>query len=1469
MDNNDKMMSNDIAIIGLDCRFPGADNIQEFWQNLKSGRESISFLSNDELEKNLLDNDFRPDHPDYVKAAAFINGADLFDEYFFGYSPRDAKLMDPQQRLFLECAWNALEAAGYNPYKYDLPIGVFAGSRTNTYVYNLLYNRNAVGHVSQFDIATQNDFSCLSTRVAYKLNLKGPAYSIHTACSTGLAVVHLACQSLLTGECRMAVAGGVAINTPLKSGYMYTKDSIFSPDGHCVAFDADSKGTLFGSGIGVVVLKMLEDAIEDGDTVYAVIKGTAANNDGMQKANYTAPSVDGQAKVIEEAIMLAGIDPETISMLEAHGTGTILGDPIEVSALTKAFKKFTDKKSYCSIGSVKTNFGHLDAAAGMAGLIKTVLALKHKQIPPTLHFKNQNPDIKFEQTPFYVNTKLEEWEQGESPRRAGVSAFGIGGTNVHIILEEAPEKAPAPVTSSPQLLLFSAKTKSALQNIIINMAAFLDANKNVNLADVSFTLANKCADFDNRFFTVCKDVEEALSHLRDGKETIENGMTKVSAIKPLIFILPANGHGHIEAAAQLYQSEVLFRDHAKVCALKFAPYIGNRIEDIFNGKCKAEDVPSIYLGFVIQYALSMYLIGLGATPSTLFGSGIGGFAAACISEIISLEDGVSLIAGYYNLTNDNRDLDHPEANKKNLLTVFKSMMQKIEVQGPQIPIMSSDKGTLLDEASYFDAEYFADLLLRSPEKDHSFRQLLKSEHGILLNIGSENELCEELSIPCNETANCIIRSILPASTKESPCLNFSLNTMGALWQSGVEVDWRKSFAKEKRSRIPLPTYPMEKQRHWIDPDETSFTPLLDKLHDKKSENINDWFYTLSWKSAVILSSIKEIEEKKRKWLVFVKRDDFISSACVEYLENAGQTVIKVFKADDYDYVDEKEYNLNPYSEEDYNILFDDLKIADNVPDIIVNLWSIIEKFQTPLTIDRFDEAQYYTFYNFIFMARALANNSITKSISLISVTSDLYNVSEQGETCPEAATVVGAGLVISREYPSLVCRNIDISLRGDKQDKLLHEKILTDICSGDKQSVVAYRNNKRWVQHFETLQFGMNYKEQRNLRKNGVYLVTGGLQKTCLPIAEYLMNEFSAKIIFLNPSDEVDSSVVERLNKKGADYLLLSADFTNREDMASKISQSVKRYGSIHGVIHGADIAESNFIRSKKNDSFESLFNIKVKGTINLYSIFSESALDFFIVFSSINSSFGELGQSHVCAGNCFLDAFAQHMENSKTIPFTVLSWDTREEDINKIKNGFSGIEFPEAIAKVFQQELESSITGEEAIKAFNKATSLRELDRVVISTKNVNDRIKTLITFMKSLKGMETNLLSGQTKKSPRPNLDTEYIVPRNADEEMIALIWQDILGIEKVGIHDNFFELGGHSLLATYLVGMLREKFDLEISMDTLFEDPTIDGIIKAKAAKSDLPEDYSQEEILDFLSQLSEEEAVEELRRLESNL
>ena len=729
---------NEIAIIGMSGRFPGAKNVEDFWDNLKNGVESISLLSDKQLSKSGVAPEIL-NNPNYVKVNSMVSDIDMFDANFFNYSPREAEEIDPQQRLFLECAWEAIESSGYNPENYEGSIGVYAGGGLPTY---LMYNLEDQDFIllgnRYFTQMVGNDKDYLATRTAYKLNLTGPALNIQTACSTSLVAVHLACQSLLNGECDMALAGGVSIQIPQNVGYLHQEGLIGSHDGHCRAFDARSSGTVFGNGVGVVLLKPLQDAIADGDCIHAVIKGSAINNDGSLKLGYTAPSVDGQAAVISEAQAVASVTPETITYIEAHGTGTELGDPIEIEALTKAFSEHTDKKQFCAIGSLKTNVGHMNTAAGIGALIKTVLTLKHNLIPPSLHYEKPNPQINFSDSPFYVNSTLSEWKRNGTPLRAGVSSFGIGGTNSHVVLEEAPSqvKEEDDLQRPVHILTLSAKTPTALADLVDSYHHYLETNLDLDLGDVCYTANTGRVHFNHRLAVVAEKQTELTEKLRQFKledkvEGICSGKLLINATAPKVaFLFTGQGSQYVNMGKELYEQAPIFRAALDECEEILEELGVNSILEIIypeGGETSPLDQtaytqPAI---FAIEYALAKLWESWGIKPDVVMGHSVGEYIAATVAGIFSLEDGLKLIAARGRLMQrlpaggEMVAVMASEAKVKKLLRPYAEKVAIAAINGPKSVVISGEATAVREIVSSLESEKIKTKQLQVSHAFHS------------------------------------------------------------------------------------------------------------------------------------------------------------------------------------------------------------------------------------------------------------------------------------------------------------------------------------------------------------------------------------------------------------------------------------------------------------------------------------------------------------------------------------------------------------------------------------------------------------------------------------------------------------------------------------------------------------------------------------------------------------------------------
>ncbi len=903
-----------IAIIGMAGRFPQAPNLQRFWENLCQGIEATSFFSDQELEQAGIPPELLR-HPNYVKARGVLEDADLFDAGFFGYSPREAELTDPQIRLFLECAWEALESAGWNPEKFSGMIGVYAGMSFSSYIWQLAGEGMDADSVSAFRIlmgGAEKDH--LATTISYRLNLRGPSLNIQTACSTSLVAVHAAARAVMTYECDMAIAGGSTVNVPQRSGYMYEPGGIASADGHCRSFDADASGSLSGDGVGVVLLKRLEDAVAAGDPVYAVIKGSAINNDGRRKVGFTAPAVEGQAEVIALALAAAEVECESIGYVEAHGSATPMGDPIEIAALNQVYGQAGLKPSSIAVGSVKSNLGHLNAAAGVAGLMKTILALRHGSIPASLNFRQPNPAIPFGRGPFRVNHTLSPWPESNKPRRAGVSSFGIGGTNVHVILEEAPETKPSEPAKPWQLITISARGREALERATDQLATHLLQHPEQNFADVAFTLQEGRKAFEHRRMVVCRDASAAASLLQS--RTPSQVFTSVSASRrrPIAFLLPGLGDQYLDMGRGLYDSEPEFARHVDHCSEILQPLLGVdlrktmypdprvrqqnevRTEERMNfrnliQRAREDNSPTLQeihrtlwaqpALFVIEYALAKLWMSWGIVPESMMGYSIGEYVAACLAGVISLEDSLRLLAvraqriealapgamlAIAASEEEVRPLLTPEIsmagiNGKSLCVVagtpeavdalqqrlvrdgelvcrrllathaFHSplmtpvaeeltrLARSIRLSPPKIPYISNVTGKPITDAEATDAAYWARHLTQPVQFAAGLQHMCSPTAPVFLEVGPGQMLTSlaEQYLAGRGLADRVALASLPHASDAQPDRAFILNTLGNLWLSGIEPDWAGVHREERRSRVPLPTYPFERQRYWFTP----------------------------------------------------------------------------------------------------------------------------------------------------------------------------------------------------------------------------------------------------------------------------------------------------------------------------------------------------------------------------------------------------------------------------------------------------------------------------------------------------------------------------------------------------------------------------------------------------------------------------------------------------------------------------
>ncbi|ULU24020.1 amino acid adenylation domain-containing protein [Dyella terrae] len=863
-----------IAIVAAAGRFPGAADVETFWSHLCEGRESITHFSAEELDASIpasLRND-----PAYVAARGIVDGVEDFDAAFFGISPREAELMDPQQRIFLELCWECLERGGYTPDRNDVPVGVFGGMYHATYFqHHLTHRPDLIDKLGAFQVSLANEKDFFATRVAHKLNLTGPAVNVSTACSTSLVAICQAVAALRAGQCEMAIAGGVSITCPPRSGYIAQEGSMLSPDGHTRTFDAQAQGTVFSDGAAVVLLKRWPDAQRDGDDVLALIRGVAVNNDGGGKASFTAPSSEGQAAVIAMALADAGVDARSISYVEAHGTATPLGDPIEIEGLTTAFRQHTDDCGYCAIGSVKSNVGHTVIAAGATGVIKTALSLHERLLPPSLHVQTTNPKIDFAGSPFVVNDTLRAWPTSEQPLRAGVSSFGVGGTNAHVIMEAAPATTPSDAAQGPQLLFLSGRTPSAVAASAARLASHLVTKPDANLADVGSTLLHGRKAFAHRACVVATTTDEAVARLNDLSAANVREATKPAP--EVVFLFPGQGSQYAGMGKALYASEPTFRAAIDDCAEALRNELGFDLrERLFDGDAAALRETSLTqpATFAIEYALAKLWLSMDITPVAMIGHSVGEFVAAVIAGVMSLTDGAHLIARRGRLmqsmpagsmlsvrlgadalrarlptslhlaaenspnasvvSGETTDVEafrlqleaegvacrllqtshaFHSAMMDPVLEPFRAEVARIALSAPALPIISTLTGELLDAADATSPDYWTRHLRGTVRFSPALLTQMGEQPRVFLEVGPRNALTTLARQHTQSRKHQVVSSIADAELAERTAW---VAAMGELWCAGLPVAVCSLDRRANRRRVRLPTYPFERKRYWVE-----------------------------------------------------------------------------------------------------------------------------------------------------------------------------------------------------------------------------------------------------------------------------------------------------------------------------------------------------------------------------------------------------------------------------------------------------------------------------------------------------------------------------------------------------------------------------------------------------------------------------------------------------------------------------
>ena len=1329
-------VNEDIAIIGMAGRFPGAANIDEFWANLRDGVEAIKPLSDEDLIAAGVSRSEMND-PDYVKANPLLEDVDKFDASFFGFSPRDASVMDPAHRIFLEIAWHAIEHAGYTGLPEEGAVGVFAGAGAPLYmIENVRTNPELMRSMGDFLVRhTGNDMNFLATCVSYEMDLRGPSMNVQTACSSALTSLHLACQSLRLGECSMALAGGSTVLFPHNQGYMYKEGEILSPDGHCRPFDAKSAGTVFGSGAGALVLKRLSDALDDGDTIHAVVKGSAVNNDGAVKVGYLAPGVDGQAEVITSDLEAANVSAESITYVETHGTGTLVGDPIEVEALNEAFGRVTNERGFCGIGSVKSNIGHLGEAAAAASLIKAVMALKHRQIPPSLGYETPNPAINFEDSPFYVNAKLQDW-QSDEPLRCGVTALGAGGSNCHVILEEAPVALPGEGEREQHLLLLSGKSSAALDRASDNLADALEADPDLDLADAAYTLAIGRRAMSHRRAVVAENRLDAINRLRTRSNKLAVTDHSGDSAAKTVFMFPGGGAQYARMGVELYEQEDVYRDAVDECLAIINPRLNRDLKSLmFADEDQAEtatrtlEQPSLTLPslFTTAYALSCLYEAWGVVPDAYIGHSMGEYVAACRAGVVTLEEALELVMLRGELFEalekgsmlsvplseaDLRDLapadvdiaavnapdlsvaSGPVAAIKKLqdlmadrdvestpiridvaahsrmldpiLDRFRELCRTINFKAPEVPFVSNVTGDWITDAEVCDPDYWVSHLRSTVRFADGLDTLRSLGDPVLLEVGpgrTLSMLAKAQADPLRKSFNSVRH---PQETASD--LGYAMTSLGRLWAAGVDVEWTDFYGEQLRNRVPLPTYPFERQSFWVEPGQTADVASQDLI---KREDISDWFYQLGFSEAPLVKTAGDGERKK--WLI-ISETPTAAGALVKAL--APDDVITACAGRDLSTGEGKAWRFNFDDSDQY---FSLLQAAETRIGTIDHVVFIVPQDKLG-AVDRARSGQVQINRSFLYPTYLIqALGGVSEPTQLSVLTTGLSGINGE-RVNPYHALALGPTLVTPRELEQLQTRCIDLPAANilGKQNANTMSRLVDELRAQTRDSVVALRPQGRWTRTLSAAPVEDMPSEDGSLdwvRENGVYLITGGLGALGLELAEHLARQKQVNLVLLAreglpPESEWDEILasktasraayrikhVRTLRAIGANVLVVAGDMGNADSLRGALDTARAAYGPLNGVIHAAGVMDDAPLMSKTAGAMQRVLAPKVAGTVALDGLIKDE-LDIFVLFSSVASFLGLPGQIDYTAANAFLDAFARQRSAKKPGRTVVINW--------------------------------------------------------------------------------------------------------------------------------------------------------------------------------------------------------------------
>lgn len=1467
MKNEQAYTGLEIAITGMSCRFPGASNWRAFWANLVNGVESI------DIDKSVTGT---ARENGFVKAKAAIKDKEFFDYSFFEYSPAEAKLLNPVHRVFHQCVWEALEDAGYNPEQTKGPIGLFAGAGDdlNWKIYSSLKNKE--DEVDDFTLHLINNKDYLASLVAYKLNFKGPAFVVNTACSTSLVAVSLACKSLLLGESRIALAGGITISTKKQEGYQYQEGMIYSADGHCRAFDQSASGTISSEGAGVVVLKRLSEAIKDGDHIYAVIKGTAVNNDGNQKVGYTAPGVDGQAACIKRAMIFAKVDPESISYVEAHGTGTRLGDPIEIEALNQAFNY--NKAHRCAVGSVKTNIGHTDAAAGVAGLIKTALALKYKKIPPSLHFTTANPDINFSGGPFYISNKLAEWKRKDNGLlRAGVSSFGIGGTNAHAILEEAPKVSQTDPAQTVKLLTLSARTQRSLQQYAAQFRQFLDEEPGTDPDDLAWSVQTGRKHFAYRLPLVYTDIPDLQQQLKD----ITNRpalVRKAAENAQVVFLFPGQGSQYAGMCRELYDTVTVFRNYMNEGFSIIQEITGQDFSEILFPSVTADEriKETKYtqpLLFIIEYSLAQWLMEAGIRPHYMTGHSIGEYTAACISGVFSYPDALRLVikrgalmnslppgamlsvgltaaeAGKYLgdtislaavnapeqvvLSGDMISIEALEQQLKkegieyvklhtshafhsamqdSILDAYQEELNKVKFNKPSIPFISNLTGDIIKEEEAISPGYWVSHLRQTVQFSAGVQTLLRNTAPQVYIEVGAGHSLSGLLKQHINEQHPLLSVNMVRSSRET--VSDLRYLLSSLGQLwGHGINIDWKKLYEGQKRNRLPL-PV----YCFEP--VRYPAEVDPLESLKIAGTKKKTERGSIKDWLYYPSWKRTQlyvypdDKKTKTFLLFCTGNKLSKRVGDELRLTGTNVITVLPGKNYKRLSRFSYIADPLDPEGFKQLVDD--ISDEAVTDILYAWGMLaaDSRMKPLEENRD--------FNLVFLCvvklvQALLSEKMLSDKSIILLTDRLHRVTGAEHSSPVQSLLLGLVNVLPQEY-SVNCCNIDADNRAASADpvKGLVNELLGNRKPEDR--IVAFRNGQRWVKDYER-NTQLTVSNNRSLKKGGVYLITGGLGDVGYILADHLVNTYDAKVMLTGRRS---------VEQQGKMVPIASLVLTLKEEGRKRLANLQQQ--SKHVRYFAADIsnrAEMKAIVASIEQDYGPIDGvIHTAGLVDhrYFELVEDMTIDNInaLLLPKING----IRNLYELFGNRRMDfvwitsSIAAELGGLGYGAYSAANLYMDHFLLAGAENlpGWKCVDLAELVFTKEESNVWNALNPADIISLFECTCKVTGVPVIYETIEDLNERIFKTYQVKKE-QYLDEEPASVETEVQDRPALSSGYVAAETDTQRKLQTLFISFFGIKMIGIEDNFFELGGDSLKAMILLKRIQKEFSVRLTLNEFF--------------------------------------------------